>query len=102
MRVDYSDGQGKEIISRFTTNLNSGDIFYTDSNGREMLERKRNFRPTFDISLEEPISGNYYPITSKISLRDNDLEFAILNDRAQGGSSLESGQLELMVITNFI
>lgn len=70
-----------------------------------MLKRVLNFRPTWNLELEEPVSGNYYPITSKILIRDTDkdVEVAVLTDRAQGGSSLKDGQLELMVIrlTNF-
>ncbi|CAG5131428.1 unnamed protein product, partial [Candidula unifasciata] len=33
------DSMGKEVVSKFTTSLNSDDKFYTDSNGREMMER---------------------------------------------------------------
>lgn len=47
--------------------------------------------------MEEPIAGNYYPVTSKIMIKDNDFELAVLTDRAEGGSSLEDGQVELMV-----
>lgn len=64
-----------------------------------MLKRTRNYRPTFDYTNEEPIAGNYHPITSRIVLKDEEkgLEFAVLNDRAQGGTSLEDGQIEIMV-----
>lgn len=93
------DGIGKEVISRFTTDLQSNGLFYTDSNGRELLERKRNYRPTWELELSEPESGNYYPVTSKILIRDTikQQELAVLNDRSQGGSSLNDGQVELMV-----
>lgn len=64
-----------------------------------MLKRVRNYRPTWNVKLEEPISGNYYPVTSKIALKDekNQLKLNILVDRAQGGSSLQDGAVELMV-----
>jgi hypothetical protein len=93
------DNIGKEVISRFTTDLQSDGLFYTDSNGRELLERKRNYRPTWELQLTEPESGNYYPVTSKILIRDTvrQQEVAVLNDRSQGGSSLNDGQMELMV-----
>lgn len=75
-------------------------MFYTDSNGREMLERIRNFRSTWDIEINETESSNYYPVTSRIVIKDQEknLEFAVLTDRAQGGSSLRDGEVELMVI----
>lgn len=95
----YRGDNGKEVISRFKTDLASDGTFYTDSNGREMLKRIRDFRPTWNLELEEPISGNYYPVTSKILIRDEkqNMEVAVLTDRAQGGSSLKDGQIELMV-----
>jgi lysosomal alpha-mannosidase len=93
----FSDSVGKEVISRFSSDLPSRGLFYTDSNGREMLERKRNFRPTWSLSTEETVSANYYPVTSRITLRDGDEELSVLTDRAQGGASLHDGELELMV-----
>lgn len=36
----YSDGWGKEVISRFDTALETKGLFFTDSNGREILERR--------------------------------------------------------------
>lgn len=96
--IDISDNKCREIISRFTTNLNA-ETFFTDSNGRELLERRNNFRETYNYTNEEPVAGNYYPITSGISIVDKQkgVELAVLNDRAQGGASLNLGELELMV-----
>lgn len=96
-----SDYNGIEIISRFTVdNFKNNQTFYTDSNVREMIERKLNYRPTYSYNSSiEPIASNYYPVTSKISIRDQEqnLQVSILNERSQGGSSLDEGQLELMV-----
>lgn len=90
---------GKEVISRFTTDLKTDSAFYTDINGRETLKRIRNFRPTWKLDLQEPISGNYYPVTTKIVIEDEQagVKAALITDRAQGGSSLEDGEVELMV-----
>nr|CAD7445524.1 unnamed protein product [Timema bartmani] len=97
--IPISDNVSKEPITRFTTNLESEELFYTDSNGRELLERRRDYRPTWTAKLTEPVSGNYYPVTSKILIRDQNkgLELAVLNDRSQGGSSMKDGQVEIMV-----
>lgn len=62
-----------------------------------MIYRKRNSRPTFEYTDEEPQAGNYYPVPSKIVLTDGNKKFSILNDRGQGGSSLDDGDVELMV-----
>jgi hypothetical protein len=63
-----------------------------------MVERIRNFRPTWQLSSEEPVASNYYPITTAISLKTPESTLAVLPDRAQGGSSLVDGQIELMVV----
>lgn len=95
----FRDKIGKEIITRYSSTLQTDKTFYTDSNGREMLKRVRNYRPTWNLTLEEPISANYYPVTSKIAIKDEtkQLKLNILVDRAQGGSSLQDGAVELMV-----
>jgi hypothetical protein len=96
---DYS--AGKEIITRFTVDkfFNKG-VFYTDSNGREQIKRVLNTRSDYSYDVkDEPISSNYYPVTSRIVIKDEarNLEVAVLNDRAQGGTSLSDGVIELMV-----
>lgn len=95
--ISIDDEYGKEIVSRFYSDIKSEQSFYTDANGREILKRTIDFRETFDIDNEEKIAGNYYPINSNIAIEDNDLRMAVLPDRAQGGSSLSEGALELMV-----
>ncbi|XP_050536747.1 lysosomal alpha-mannosidase-like [Daktulosphaira vitifoliae] len=97
--IPDEDNIGKEVISRFKIPSYKNDkTFYTDSNGREFIKRVLNYRSSFDLKENvENISGNYYPITSQIMLTDGKTQFAILNDRAQGGSSLDDGEIELMV-----
>ena len=93
--MDY----GREVIVRYETDLDSGKTFYTDSNGREMLKRVIDYQPTWRLNLSEPIAGNYYPVNSRISIFDNDkhTQLTVLTDRSQGGTSLSSGEMELMV-----
>lgn len=95
--IPIDDNLGKEVVSRFSTDIDSKGEFFTDSNGREMLRRIRNQRPTWNATIAEPIAGNYYPVTTKISVEDDELRLSILNDRAQGGSSLVDGAVDLMV-----
>ncbi|KNC22793.1 hypothetical protein FF38_04132 [Lucilia cuprina] len=95
--IPIKDNIGKEIITRFTSNITSKGVFYTDSNGREMLKRVRNQREYFKPDLTEKVSSNYYPVTSRIALQNEKVRLALLNDRAQGGSSLKDGVLELML-----
>ena len=95
--IPIDDGIGKEISMRVTSGIQSGKRFLTDSNGRDMLLRELNYRPTWELNVTEPIAGNYYPLTAAIAIEDNDHEMCLLVDRAQGGTSLNKGDLEIMV-----
>jgi lysosomal alpha-mannosidase len=100
--IDVSDQVGKEIVIRFKSDLASKSTFYTDSNGREILKRVRDFRPTWNFSQTEPVSGNYFPINSRIFIRDetgeeNARQLTLLTDRSQGGSSVTDGAVEIML-----
>lgn len=95
--IPIEDDKSKEIITRYYSDIHSDRTFWTDSNGREMIKRVRDHRDTWYVKLMEPIAGNYYPVTTKIALEDDHLRMAVLNDRAQGGTSLEDGIIDLMV-----
>lgn len=97
--IPVDDLVGKEIITKYETSALTNGIFYTDANGREILQRVRNYRPTWTLDLEEPTAGNYYPINSKIYIQDtiNDAQITIVTDRSHGGSSIEDGNMEVML-----
>ncbi|XP_026806272.1 lysosomal alpha-mannosidase-like [Rhopalosiphum maidis] len=88
---------GKEVITKYTTKIASNGTFYTDSNGRRWMKRKRNQRSSWNLTLTEPVASNYYPITSSIAIRDAIHQATIITDRPQGGTSIEDGTLELML-----
>ncbi|XP_065568469.1 lysosomal alpha-mannosidase-like isoform X3 [Artemia franciscana] len=96
--IPIRDGVGKEVVSRFTTDLHSKSIFFTDSNGRQIVKRKRDFRPTWKLNVTEPTSGNYYPLNSFMYIGDSfGRRIGVVVDRAEGGTSLRDGELELMI-----
>ncbi|XP_059552472.1 lysosomal alpha-mannosidase isoform X1 [Myotis daubentonii] len=95
--IPVGDDWGKEVISRFDTALETKGLFYTDSNGREILERRRDYRPTWKLNQTEPVAGNYYPVNTRIYITDGNMQLTVLTDRSQGGSSLSDGSIELMV-----
>mmetsp|Transcript_4107 Transcript_4107/g.13171 ORF Transcript_4107/g.13171 Transcript_4107/m.13171 type:complete len:271 (+) Transcript_4107:255-1067(+) len=46
----------------------------------------------------EPMAGNYSPVTTAISIRDQRAQMTVLTDRAQAGSgSVHDGEIELLV-----
>lgn len=94
--------QGKEVVLRYNTSLNSGGTFYADSNGREMVKREYNKRgPAYPdpYNISEPVAGNYYPVNALLALEDTaaDVGFSVAVDRSMGGASVANGELELMV-----
>ncbi|KAL2347102.1 hypothetical protein Fmac_001102 [Flemingia macrophylla] len=95
--IPVDDGAGKEIATEIKTNLASDKTFYTDSSGRDFIERVRDYRKDWNLEVNQPVAGNYYPLNLGIYLKDKSKELSILVDRAIGGSSIKDGQLELMV-----
>lgn len=87
-----------EVVARFKTNLDYNDTIFTDTNGREIIERIRDHRASWDVDVTEPEAGNYYPIVTGILVKNDEDSIAILNDRAQGGGSMEYQSLEFMVL----
>ncbi|GJP85072.1 hypothetical protein CLOP_g15174 [Closterium sp. NIES-67] len=95
--VPVDDGFGKEVVVRLSSSLASNATFFTDSNGRDFIQRTRNFRADWNLTVTEPTAGNYYPVNSGIYLHDKATDLSVLVDRATGASSLNDGQLELML-----
>lgn len=95
--IPFEDSLGREVVVRYATDLNSIETFYTDANGRAMVPRRRNYRPSWDLNVTEDVAGNYYPVTAAAFIEDEHTQFAVITDRAQGAASLADGELELMV-----
>ena len=90
--------EGREIVSRFNTSIASNGMLSTDSNGREMLLRKKNHRTMWNFSQTESIAGNYYPVNTAASLSDGaTAEMTLLVDRASGVGSIADGEMEVML-----
>ena len=79
--IPIDDHVGKEIILRYDTNIQSAGKFYTDSNGREVLERRRDYRPTWNYTKIEAVSGNYYPINSRIWIKEAARQLTVLTGK---------------------
>ena len=56
--IDIGDGVGKEVFSAIAVpGMATQGAFFTDSNGRDMMPRVRDQRPSFNYSVLEPIAG---------------------------------------------
>jgi lysosomal alpha-mannosidase len=96
--IPHRDG-GKDVVARYETDLATGGVFFTDANGRDSNRRVYNERPSFNLTVEEAVSGNYYPVSGFAYLADaaTGATLSVAPDRAQGGASLADGALELML-----
>lgn len=108
--IPIADGRGKDVTVNFKmfNGFDAKGLFWTDSNGLEMQERKTEFIPTnYTFLNDKPypnyhmISGNFFPIDSAIMMRDHNktnLQVTVLNDRAQSGTAdlTDKATIELM------
>ena len=62
--VDVSQMNNAEVAMRISTDVDSGDDFFTDLNGFQMIRRKR--------LAKIPLQANYYPIPSMLYLQDDE------------------------------
>jgi lysosomal alpha-mannosidase len=81
--IPVDDNVGKEIILRYDTDIQSQSKYYTDANGREVLERTRDYRPTWNYTVVETVSGNYYPINSRIWIKDANKQLTVLTGKVK-------------------
>ena len=98
--ISFNDTKGREVVSRFAAPaLSTNRTFFTDSNMRDSMRRELDRRDTWNLTVEEPVAGNYYPVPGFIFASDvsSGATISVVPDRAQGGSSLADGSLELML-----
>ncbi|CAN0924413.1 Alpha-mannosidase 2 [Linum grandiflorum] len=80
----------RELIVRYKTDIDSGRIFYTDSNGFQISRRE-----TYD---KIPLQGNYYPMPSLTFLQQTSgHRFSVHSRHSLGVASLKDGWLEIML-----
>lgn len=70
---------GRELVTRFNTNILNNKLSYADANGLETMTRLGNDK-------QQPISGNYYPQTTRIFIENSDSSnrLTLITDRAHG------------------
>uniref|UniRef100_A0A8D3E9A1 mannosyl-oligosaccharide 1,3-1,6-alpha-mannosidase n=1 Tax=Scophthalmus maximus TaxID=52904 RepID=A0A8D3E9A1_SCOMX len=87
--VDIRDQTNKELAMRLVTDIQSGDVFYTDLNGFQMQPRQH--------YLKLPLQANFYPMPSQAYIQDSQHRLTLHTAQSLGVSSLESGQLEVIM-----
>jgi hypothetical protein len=95
--------QGKDITINFwSMDIDNANIFWTDENGMQMVNRTLNKRSSYSLkasnSVSQNISANYYPVTRAIAIRDkvSMAQMTVMTTKVHGGSVLKPGRIELM------
>jgi len=83
------DMDNVEISLSISSDVQSGDYFYTDLNGFQVIRRKR--------YAKLPIQGNWYPIPTMAYIQDKKTRLTLVSHQPLGGSSMASGNLEIML-----
>lgn len=86
--VDIGDMSNTEIVMRLSTNIKSNRTFFTDLNGMQMVKRER--------LAKIPLQANYYPIAAAMYIEDQAWRLTLFSGLPLGGSSLKSGEIEIM------
>jgi len=84
-------------VRPFNTDVASNGYCYTDSNGREMMQRLKDYRPTWPFVQSEPVAGNYFPVNALFFLNDTNTQFNVFTDTSVGGGSINNGEIYLTV-----
>ncbi|XP_063991521.1 alpha-mannosidase 2 [Diachasmimorpha longicaudata] len=86
--VDISETQNFELAMRLDTDISSGDEFFTDLNGLNMIRRQR--------FPKLPTQANYYPLPAAGYIEDRRVRLSVLTGQPLGAASMASGQFEIM------
>jgi lysosomal alpha-mannosidase len=97
--IPFNDGLGREVITRYTTDFDSNATWFSDSNCRDSNKRVFNYRPSWNMTVNEPVAGNYVPVNCFTYLSDvtSGRTLSVVTDRSQAGASLADGALEIMI-----
>nr|KAF6501246.1 mannosidase alpha class 2B member 2 [Molossus molossus] len=83
--------RNQEVILRTRTDLRSGQVLHSDSNGYQMQRRPHR---TFATNS---IARNYYPMVQSAYIEDQRSRLVLLSEQAHGVSSQGEGQVEVML-----
>ncbi|XP_017877818.1 alpha-mannosidase 2 [Ceratina calcarata] len=86
--INISETQNYELAMRLRTDIASGDQFYTDLNGLNMIKRQR--------FPKLPTQGNYYPMAASAYIEDKKIRLTAVTAQPLGVSSMAPGQIEIM------
>ncbi|CAI5937065.1 unnamed protein product, partial [Closterium sp. NIES-64] len=87
----------REVVTRFASSIASAGALFTDSQARDYLRRVRDHRADWNLTVYQPIAGNFYPLTAGVFIAGSTAQLSLLVDRPLGVASLADGQIEVML-----
>ncbi|XP_048886502.1 alpha-mannosidase 2x isoform X2 [Brienomyrus brachyistius] len=87
--VDIRDQANKELAMRLVTDIQSEDTFFTDLNGYQIQPRR--------FYKKLPLQANFYPMPTMAYIQDSQYRLTLHTAQALGVTSLDSGQLEVIL-----
>jgi lysosomal alpha-mannosidase len=87
----------KSDINNISEENSKNTEFFTDTNGSMMIRRVKDTRLGWEYNKDEPVADNFYPVNSVISIRDKQRIFSVWNDRSQSASSINQGEIFLIL-----
>ncbi|XP_064192799.1 alpha-mannosidase 2x isoform X3 [Anguilla rostrata] len=87
--VDIRDQANKELAMRLVTDIQSKSTFFTDLNGFQIQPRR--------YLKKLPLQANFYPMPTMAYIQDSQSRLTLHTAQALGVSSLENGQLEVIL-----
>jgi len=95
LEIDFDLGplpSHREVVTTFSTPLNTKRTITTDDNGFELLTRQYN--PSLGIE------ANYYPLVYSAFINEGSSQLNVISERSHGAASANNGELEVMVHRN--
>ncbi|NXO00359.1 MA2B2 mannosidase, partial [Rhinopomastus cyanomelas] len=81
----------REAVLRTSTDLNTRQLLYSDSNGYQIQKRP------FKTYMNNTVARNYYPVVQTAYIEDDTTRLMLLTERAHGVSSQGNGEVEVML-----
>jgi len=87
--VELLSTSNTEVAMRISSDIESGDTYFTDLNAFQMIERRRRLDKL-------PLQAHYYPMAGMAFIEDTGVRLSLVSGQPLGAASLHSGQIEVM------
>lgn len=87
----------RELITRFSTDINNARTIYTDNNAEILFKREYHNFPNDSLKELYPNTGNYHPVQYSSIIQDMSKQLIFTTNSSRGVASLLGGSVEFML-----